>query len=66
MNQPFLYVGRDADKLSEHLGGEIKIIYLMPTMKQLITKSEPIHTFVPNYIKLSEAERNWLNQQKQN
>ena len=24
MNQPFLYVGRDADKLSEHLGGEIK------------------------------------------
>ena len=37
-----------------------------PTMKQLITKSEPIHTFVPNYIKLSEAERNWLNQQKQN
>lgn len=35
-------------------------------MKQLITKSEPIHTFVPNYIKLSEAERNWLNQQKQN
>lgn len=55
MNQPFLYVGRDADKLSEHLGGEIKIIYPhAPTMKQLITKSEPIHTFVPNYIKLSE------------
>ena len=26
-------------------------------MKQLITKSEPIHTFVPNYIKLSEAEK---------
>ncbi|QJI69104.1 tRNA (adenosine(37)-N6)-threonylcarbamoyltransferase complex dimerization subunit type 1 TsaB [Staphylococcus haemolyticus] len=51
MNQPFLYVGRDPHA---------------PTMKQLITKSEPIHTFVPNYIKLSEAERNWLNQQKQN
>lgn len=27
-----------------------------PTMKQLITKSEPIHTFVPNYIKLSEVK----------
>lgn len=67
MNQPFLYVGRDADKLSEHLGGEIKNnLPHAPTMKQLITKSEPIHTFVPNYIKLSEAERNWLNQQKQN
>ena len=67
MNQPFLYVGRNADKLSEHLGGEIKNnLPHAPTMKQLITKSEPIHTFVPNYIKLSEAERNWLNQQKQN
>lgn len=67
MNQPFLYVGRDADKLSENLGGEIKNnLPHAPTMKQLITNSEPIHTFVPNYIKLSEAERNWLNQQKQN
>ncbi|WP_085060374.1 tRNA (adenosine(37)-N6)-threonylcarbamoyltransferase complex dimerization subunit type 1 TsaB [Staphylococcus haemolyticus] len=67
MNQPFLYVGRDADKLSEQLGGEIKNnLPHAPTMKQLITKCEPIHTFVPNYIKLSEAERNWLNQQKQN
>ena len=67
MNQPFLYVGRDADKLSEHLCGEIKNnLPHSPTMKQLITKSEPVHTFVPNYIKLSEAERNWLNQQKQN
>lgn len=67
MNQPFLYVGRDADKLSEHLCGEIKNnLPHSPTMKQLITKSEPVHTFVPIYIKLSEAERNWLNQQKQN
>ena len=33
-------------------------------MKHLIHQPENIHTFVPNYIKLSEAERNWLNQQK--
>ena len=30
---------------------------MLQLWKQLITKSEPIHTFVPNYIKLSEVEK---------
>ena len=33
-------------------------------MKHLIETTDDIHQFTPNYIKLSEAERNWLNQQK--
>ena len=36
------------------------------SMKQLIQKPENIHSFTPKYHKLSEAERNWLNQQENN
>ena len=65
--QPFVYIGKDADKLSNYLDGEIQShLPYAPAMKPLLTESEDIHTFVPNYIKLSEAERNWLNQQNQN
>ncbi|MCQ9279315.1 tRNA (adenosine(37)-N6)-threonylcarbamoyltransferase complex dimerization subunit type 1 TsaB [Staphylococcus borealis] len=65
--QPFVYIGKDADKLSNYLDGEIQShLPHAPAMKPLLTESEDIHTFVPNYIKLSEAERNWLNQQNQN
>ena len=35
-------------------------------MKALIDHPTEIHQFKPNYIKISEAERNWLDQQNKN
>ncbi|MDO5660567.1 MAG: tRNA (adenosine(37)-N6)-threonylcarbamoyltransferase complex dimerization subunit type 1 TsaB, partial [Staphylococcus xylosus] len=32
-------------------------------MQALIDQPTEVHQFKPNYIKVSEAERNWLNQQ---
>ena len=65
LNQPYVFVGEDTEKLSELLHGDIETKLPNATvMKHLIHQPENIHTFVPNYIKLSEAERNWLNQQK--
>ncbi|UDI77873.1 tRNA (adenosine(37)-N6)-threonylcarbamoyltransferase complex dimerization subunit type 1 TsaB [Staphylococcus taiwanensis] len=67
LNQSYIFIGQDAEKLSDKLGGEV--IGNLPkasVMKKLMTQSEDIHTFIPNYIKLSEAERNWLNQQQHN
>ena len=56
---------RGHGKISELLHGDIETKLPNATvMKHLIHQPENIHTFVPNYIKLSEAERNWLNQQK--
>lgn len=65
LNQPYVFVGEDTEKISELLHGDIETKLPNATvMKHLIHQPENIHTFVPNYIKLSEAERNWLNQQK--
>ncbi|RIL71212.1 tRNA (adenosine(37)-N6)-threonylcarbamoyltransferase complex dimerization subunit type 1 TsaB [Staphylococcus devriesei] len=67
LNQPYIYIGQDATKLADKLNGHI--VDHLPqaqVMKGLITQPENVHVFVPNYIKLSEAERNWLNQQNQN
>lgn len=63
----YLFIGTDAEKLAEQLNGDIQAnLPRAAVMYSLITKPENIHTFVPNYIKMSEAERNWLNQQNQN
>ncbi|BGE81958.1 tRNA (adenosine(37)-N6)-threonylcarbamoyltransferase complex dimerization subunit type 1 TsaB [Staphylococcus petrasii] len=63
----YLFIGTDAEKLAEQLNGDIQAnLPRAAVMYSLITESENIHTFVPNYIKMSEAERNWLNQQNQN
>ena len=42
-------------------------IYQAKTMYSLIdTVPNDVYTFKPNYLKISEAERNWLNQQNKN
>ncbi|UIK48387.1 tRNA (adenosine(37)-N6)-threonylcarbamoyltransferase complex dimerization subunit type 1 TsaB [Staphylococcus pettenkoferi] len=59
-----LFVGQDAEKLHDHLQG--KVVAQLPhakVMTRLITSPVDITTFTPNYLKLSEAERNWQNQQ---
>lgn len=65
MQQPYVFVGYEVEKLSAQLDAEI--IEQLPhasVMQPYVETPEDIATFVPNYIKLAEAERNWLNQQK--
>ncbi len=62
--QPYMFVGMDTEKLEELL--DSTCVANMPQakyMRPLIEVAENIHQFKPNYIKISEAERNWLNQQ---
>ncbi|MCJ1655956.1 tRNA (adenosine(37)-N6)-threonylcarbamoyltransferase complex dimerization subunit type 1 TsaB [Staphylococcus sp. NRL 16/872] len=66
-HQSYLFIGTDAEKLANQLKGDIQAnLPRASVMYSLVTEAEDIHTFVPNYIKMSEAERNWLNQQNQN
>ncbi|MCY1576694.1 tRNA (adenosine(37)-N6)-threonylcarbamoyltransferase complex dimerization subunit type 1 TsaB [Staphylococcus pettenkoferi] len=59
-----LFVGQDADKLSDKLNGNVKAqLPHAEVMTKLINSPVDITTFTPNYLKLSEAERNWQNQQ---
>ncbi|EHR98410.1 tRNA (adenosine(37)-N6)-threonylcarbamoyltransferase complex dimerization subunit type 1 TsaB [Staphylococcus epidermidis] len=67
LNQPYVFVGYHTEKIKHLLDSDI--IEQLPkasSMKQLIQKPENIHSFTPKYHKLSEAERNWLNQQENN
>lgn len=67
LNQPFIYIGKDTIKLQDELQGEV--IAQLPNasvMYQLIDKPSDVHTFTPKYHKLAEAERNWINSQKNN
>lgn len=67
LNQPFIYIGKDTIKLQDELQGEV--IAQLPNasvMYQLIDKPTDVHTFTPKYHKLAEAERNWINSQKNN
>lgn len=60
-----LFVGQDAEKLSDKLNGNVKAqLPHAKVMTKLINSPVDITTFTPNYLKLSEAERNWQNQQK--
>ncbi|KRG08789.1 tRNA (adenosine(37)-N6)-threonylcarbamoyltransferase complex dimerization subunit type 1 TsaB [Staphylococcus sp. NAM3COL9] len=62
--QPYMFVGMDTEKLEELLDSTcVANVPQAKNMKPLIETSENIHQFKPNYIKISEAERNWLNQQ---
>lgn len=64
-NKEYIFVGNDLEKIQSLLDG--KVIETLPEaykMKALIKEPENIHTFKPDYLKLSEAERNWLNSQK--
>lgn len=63
---PYLFIGMDAEKLSEQLKGPT--YYCIPRsaeMRRLINESYLVnaHTFEPTYLRISEAERNWQNNQ---
>lgn len=62
--QSYVFVGTDTENLEELLDSTcVANVPLAKNMKTLIETAENIHQFTPNYIKISEAERNWLNQQ---
>lgn len=63
---PYLFIGMDAEKLKEVLKGPV--YYCIPRsaeMRRLINNDLPVnvHTFEPTYLRISEAERNWQNNQ---
>lgn len=67
LDQPHVFIGEDTVKL-EHLL-DAKGINQLPqasVMKNLISQPTEIHSFVPKYHKITEAERNWIDQQKNN
>ncbi|MFK4181640.1 tRNA (adenosine(37)-N6)-threonylcarbamoyltransferase complex dimerization subunit type 1 TsaB [Staphylococcus cohnii] len=65
LGKPYVFVGIDTEKIKDLLDSDcIPNLPKAKYMKHLIETTEDIHQFKPNYIKLSEAERNWLNQQK--
>lgn len=67
LGENYTFVGPDTEQLQTHLDG--KCVTNIPQAKymvDLIESPENVHDFTPNYIKLSEAERNWLNQQNKN
>ncbi|MCE5039067.1 tRNA (adenosine(37)-N6)-threonylcarbamoyltransferase complex dimerization subunit type 1 TsaB [Staphylococcus auricularis] len=65
MQQDYVFVGYEVEKLSGQLDAEmIEQLPQASAMQPYAETPEDIATFVPNYIKLAEAERNWLNQQK--
>lgn len=67
LNQPYVFVGYHTEKIKHLLDSDI--VEQLPqasSMKQLIQNQKNIHSFTPKYHKLSEAERNWLNQQENN
>ena len=67
MGKPYVFVVIDTEKLKDLLDSEgIPNLPKAKYMKKLIETTADIHQFKPNYIKLSEAERNWLNQQNKN
>ncbi|MBO1213014.1 tRNA (adenosine(37)-N6)-threonylcarbamoyltransferase complex dimerization subunit type 1 TsaB [Staphylococcus nepalensis] len=67
MGKPYVFVGIDTEKLKDLLDSEgIPNLPKAKYMKKLIETTADIHQFKPNYIKLPEAERNWLNQQNKN
>lgn len=67
LNQPYVYIGEDTVKLAHLIDGEgINQLPQASVMKNLITEPTDIHSFVPKYHKITEAERNWIDQQKNN
>ncbi|MDJ1091940.1 tRNA (adenosine(37)-N6)-threonylcarbamoyltransferase complex dimerization subunit type 1 TsaB [Macrococcus caseolyticus] len=63
---PYIFLGMDAVKLEDALKGPV--FYCIPRsaeMRRLIDIDHPVnvYTFEPTYLRISEAERNWLNKQ---
>ncbi|WP_432353165.1 tRNA (adenosine(37)-N6)-threonylcarbamoyltransferase complex dimerization subunit type 1 TsaB [Sporosarcina sp. A2] len=78
IDQPVLFIGVDVDihktKISAALGEQAVFAPFpqqLPRASQVISLAEQrvptvdIHQFVPNYHRVTEAETNWLNDQKQ-
>lgn len=65
--RPYVFVGDDTTKLAHLLDSEyIPNLPQAHVMKSLISTPVNIHEFVPKYLKISEAERNWLEKQNKN
>ncbi|MFS0784413.1 tRNA (adenosine(37)-N6)-threonylcarbamoyltransferase complex dimerization subunit type 1 TsaB [Bacillus sp. 1P06AnD] len=76
LEEPILFIGDDAsihrDTLVEILGeravfADPSIIYPRPGTLGLLGQAEAeedVHSFVPNYVRLAEAEANWIKEQK--
>src|SRR5699024_2098905 len=65
LNKKYIYVGKDAEKLQNQLACEITA-YLPDASRMYDNKEEPdknVHQLKPRYLKLSEAEQNWKNNQ---
>ncbi|REA95962.1 tRNA (adenosine(37)-N6)-threonylcarbamoyltransferase complex dimerization subunit type 1 TsaB, partial [Staphylococcus pseudintermedius] len=65
-NDNVIFVGEDVAQFETELA-PFKRLSAPPRADQMYPhKGAPrdIHTFTPQYLKLSEAEQNWLNQQK--
>lgn len=63
---PYLFIGVDAEKLKDKLKGPT--FYTLPKsseMRRIIDKAQPENafTFEPAYLRMSEAERNWIKAQ---
>lgn len=62
--RPYVFVGNDTSKLAHLIDSDfIPKLPQAHVMKSLISTPVNIHEFVPNYLKISEAERNWLEKQ---
>src|SRR5699024_9284532 len=65
LNKKYIYVRKDAETLQNQLVGEIKS-YLPDASRMYDIKEEPVKNvpeLKPRYLKLSEAEQNWKNNQ---
>lgn len=63
---PYIFLGMDAVKLESSLKGPV--FYCIPRsaeMRRLVDTNDPVnvHAFEPTYLRISEAERNWLSSQ---
>ena len=78
MGQPVLFVGMDValhwDQIKEVLGDKVKqagASFSLPSAAVLIEiaqnmEPEDVHTTVPEYLRITEAEANWMKEQKKN
>ena len=78
MGQPVLFVGMDVtihwEQIKEVLGDKVQranAAFDLPSAAVLIEMAknmEPteVHTVVPEYLRITEAEANWMKEQKKN
>lgn len=65
LNDSYVFVGNELDKITDLLNGDVlESLPKASRLLSLIDEPQTIHTFKPNYLKLSEAEQNWLKTQQ--